>query len=167
MEKPRDFEIVDLFWSRNADALTETQKKYGGLLKSIACGVLGDDRDAEECVNDTYMAAWNAIPPHRPDNLPAFLVKIARENAIGRYKRAHAEKRGGGELPAVLEELSELLPGGPEPEDEALARELAREIDGFLAALPPQRRRMFVRRYFYADSMADIAASPTPQRKGL
>ena len=154
-----DRQIVELLWSRDSGAISALAGKYGGLLGGIARGILEDERDAEECVNDTYLAAWNSIPPHRPQILSAFLAKIVRENAFNSFKRSRALKRGGGQTAAVLDELSELISGGPEPEAELDAMELSREIDSFLSSLPRDKRRMFVRRYFYADSVADIARS--------
>jgi RNA polymerase sigma-70 factor (ECF subfamily) len=119
---------------------------------------LGNEEDAEECVNDTYWNAWNAMPPHRPAVLATFLGKITRNLSLNRYRRVTAEKRGGGELAAVLEELSECVSGNDDVEGEVDRRELARAIDAFLDTLPPDKRSIFLCRYWYTDSIPDIAA---------
>ena len=106
-----DAQIVQLYWDRNEQAIHATSDKYGNYCTSIAKNILGNQEDAEECVNDTYLNAWNAMPPHRPSILSAFLGKITRNLSFNRYKHNTADKRGGGEIPAVLEELSDLVSG--------------------------------------------------------
>ena len=101
-----DLEIVNLYWKRNERALEETAKKYGKYCYSIAYNLLSNHEDSEESVNDTYIEAWNAIPPHKPSVLSTFLGKITRRIAIDKWRCDHAEKRGGGEVPVVLEELA-------------------------------------------------------------
>ena len=107
-----DKDIVSLFWRRDEQALAETAARLDGYCLAIARGVLGDEEDARECVNDAYLAAWNAIPPHRPENLAPFLGKLTRRIAVNALEKRDAAKRGGGQGDAVLEELAECLPGG-------------------------------------------------------
>ena len=125
---------------------------------SIAKNILGNREDAEECVNDTYLHAWNAIPPHRPRILSAFLGKLTRNLSFNLYKRNTALKRGGGNAAAVLEEIAGLVSGTDSVEQEIDRRELLKAIDGFLAQLPAEKRGMFVRRYWYFDSVSQIAS---------
>lgn len=106
-----DSRIVELYWKRDADAIPATSEKYGGYCASIAQNILGNEEDAEECVNDTWLGAWNSMPPHRPSVLQAFLGKITRNLSFNRHRRDRAEKRGGGELPLVLDELGECVSG--------------------------------------------------------
>ena len=152
-----DEQIVALYWSRSEQAIVETGEKYGGYLNRIAYGVLRDTPDAQECVNDTYHSAWNAMPPNRPNRLSAFLGKITRRLSIDRLRRQSAEKRGGGELPLVLDELSGCVSGVDTAEDEVLRQELSSLLDAFLSSLSDTERRVFLRRYWYLDSIAEIA----------
>lgn len=152
-----DAEILQLYRARDARAIEETREKYGGLCLSVASNLLHVREDAEECVADTYLAAWNAIPPERPSILRAFLAKLTRNIALDKLKRLRAQKRGGGETELVFEELSELLPGGTAPGAELERRELLRDIESFLGAESPRARLIFLRRYFYADSVSAIA----------
>lgn len=152
-----DHEIVALYWARSEQAIAETQRKYGAYLMGIALRILGDRRDAEECVSDGCHGAWNAMPPHRPAVLSAFLGKLTRRAAIDRFRMRTAEKRGGGELPLALEELGECVGGGAEIEDELERRELAEAVRRFLAALPETERSVFLSRYWYCESGRDIA----------
>lgn len=112
---PEDSTILSLFEARCEDAVAECERKYGGYCKAIALRILGNGEDAEECVNDTLLAAWNSIPPAKPVCFRLYLAKLARNAALHRYEKRAAEKRGGGELPAVLEELAECLSGGELP----------------------------------------------------
>ncbi|MBE6541007.1 MAG: sigma-70 family RNA polymerase sigma factor [Ruminococcaceae bacterium] len=153
-----DVKIVRLYWDRNEDAIPATAEKYGSYCTSIAKNILGNEEDAEECVNDTYLNAWNSIPPHRPSILSAFLGKITRNLSFNRYKHNSADKRGGGELPAVLDELSELVFDSNNVEQELNTKELANAIDKFLDTLSPKKRSIFVCRYWYTDSVSEIAA---------
>lgn len=152
-----DREIVALYWQRNQQAIAETAAKYGGYCRAIALGVLHNDADAEECCNDTWAAAWDAIPPHRPDRLNAFLGRITRNLALKRLRSLTAEKRGGGETALALEELEEVIPAGKTLDEEIEERELARKLDEFLATLSAAERRVFLCRYWYFDSVRDIA----------
>ncbi len=153
-----DETIVRLFFDRNEQALTEVLAKYGAYLRSIARNILGDEGAAEECANDALLQAWKSIPPNRPADLKAYLGKIARNLSFNRYQKEHAKKRGGGETESVLEELEECIPGGRNPEEEVIQKELAAEINAFLSKLPKDRRILFVSRYFYSDSVSSIAA---------
>jgi RNA polymerase sigma-70 factor (ECF subfamily) len=153
----RDVTIVQLYWDRDEQAISATADKYGSYCTSIAKNILGNNEDAEECVSDTYLSAWNSMPPHRPSVLSAFLGKITRNLSFNRYKRNTADKRGGGELPAVLDELADCVSGSDDTEQEFDRQELVRAIDDFLDALPRDKRCIFIRRYWYTDSISDIA----------
>lgn len=152
-----DAEIIQLYFQRNEKAIAETAAKYGKYCSSIAGNILDSQQDVEECVNDTYLNTWNAIPPQRPALFKAFLGKITRNLSFNRYKHSRADKRGGGQISLVLDELTECLPGGTEPETVLERKELVRTIEQFLSDLPKDRRVMFVCRYWYADSISDIA----------
>lgn len=153
-----DVKIVQLYWDRDEQAITETADKYGNYCTAIARNILGIYEDAEECVNDTYLKAWNAIPPQRPKLLSAFLGKITRNLSINRYKYNTADKRGGGELPAVLEELAGCVSGKDHTELAYERKELVAAINKFLGELTPQKRNIFLCRYWYTDSIDEIAA---------
>ena len=152
-----DSSIVDLFWARSEDAITETSEKYGEYCHSIAYGILADNEDAVESVNDTYFDAWNAMPPHRPTILSSFLGKITRRIAIDKWRKRTAEKRGGCEITLALDELSECIPSRHSVEDEVELADLAKVIDSFVMSMPPMQRRVFVCRYWYLDSVSTIA----------
>lgn len=152
-----DTAIVGLYWARSEQAITETAAKYGAYCRSIAQNILHSDEDAEESVNDTYLAAWNAMPPHRPAVLSTFLGKLTRRSSIDRWRQRTAEKRGGEELPLVLEELGECVSAQSQPQEKVEEQELARAISRFLWAQAETERRIFVCRYWYLDSVADIA----------
>ena len=153
-----DVEIVELYWKRDEAAIRETDTRYGGYCRAIARNILQNPRDAEEVLNDTYLHAWNSMPPHRPAVLSAFLGKLTRYAALKRWRDARAQKRGGGETALVYEELSDCLRGGESVELRLEGMELARSIDRFLSAQPATARRVFVCRYWYMDSTADTAA---------
>ena len=152
-----DEQIVALYWSRSEQAIAETGEKYGGYLNRIAYGILRSTLDAQECVNDTYHSAWNAMPPSKPNRLSAFLGKITRRLSIDRLRHDTAEKRGGGELPLALDELSGCVSGVDTAESEVLRQELLSLLDAFLSSLSDTERRVFLRRYWYLDSIAEIA----------
>ena len=153
-----DAQIVQLYWDRNEQAIHATSDKYGNYCTSIAKNILGNQEDAEECVNDTYLNAWNAMPPQRPSILSSFLGRITRNLSFDRCRRQNAEKRGGGSLPLALDELSECVPAPGRVEQALEARELAEAIDRFLRTLPERECSIFLRRYWYVDSVQDIAA---------
>lgn len=152
-----DQDIVQLYWERNPDAILETSRKYGSYCRTIAANILGSREDAEECVNDTYLRAWNAMPPSRPCFLSVFLGRITRNLSLDRWSYQRAEKRGGGELPLVLEELSQCIPGRGGTEEVVEGRLLAAAIEDFLAALPPEKQAIFLRRYFFTEPVSAIA----------
>lgn len=157
MKKLNDQHIVELYWQRDESALPLTAACYGATLTAVAQRILDDRAESEETVNDTYLRAWETIPPHRPAKLGAFLAKITRELAIDRYRRRKAEKRGASRYALSLEELSECVPGGETP-DEALDYALLTEaIGAYLAAQKPAVRQAFVGRYFFALSLQEIA----------
>lgn len=151
-----DRDLVELFWRRSPQALELTQQAYGPYCRRIALNFLDSPEDAEECLNDTWLRAWNAMPPHRPTLLSAFLGKITRNLAFDRFSYLRAEKRGGGELPAVLEELGECVSHTDDLEQAVDERELVRAIDDFLAALPAAKRDVFIRRYWYTEPISTI-----------
>lgn len=152
-----DNKIIQLYWDRNPDAIPATSEKYNSYCTAIAQNILESREDAEECVNDTYLQAWNSMPPHRPRILPSFLGKITRNLSFNRYKYNHASKRGGGEIPAVLHELSELVSGRSNVEEEIDRQELLRAINAFLESLPKSKRNLFICRYWYANSISELA----------
>lgn len=152
-----DSMIVSLYWERDEKAITESGVKYGPYCRSIANNILKDWSDVEECVNDTWLKAWNAMPPQRPSVLSAFFGKITRNLSFDRYRLLHRQKRGGGQIDLVLDELGEVVSGSESPEGEVLKKELAGEIGRFLSMLPQEKRVLFILRYWYAESIPDIA----------
>ena len=152
-----DQRIVELYWSRAESAILETDKKYGAYLNSISYNILASREDAQECVNDTYHNAWNAMPPTRPSILSTFLGKITRRLSIDRWRRLNAEKRGGGELTLTLDELEDCVSGSGSVENEVERQELKKLLSDFLDTLPVIERRVFLCRYWYMDSIQSIA----------
>ena len=157
MTRLEDSLIIGLFFERKEQALEELDNKYGHAVKKTASNILSDRLDVEECVNDTYLGCWNSIPPQRPDPLVSYVCKIARNLAVNRYHANRAAKRNGA-YDLILDELEEAVPASMDVETEAEAKELAAAIDRFLAGLRREDRFLFVRRYFYADSVANLAA---------
>ena len=153
-----DAGIIDLYWQRSERAIPETETAYGAYCHTVAYSLLRNTEDAEESVNDTWLAAWNAMPPERPNSLKAFLSRITRNIAVTRLRRCRSRKRGAGEGNLVIDELSECLPGRDDPAQTVEARELLRCIEAFLTALPKRERVIFLGRYFYALSAEEIAA---------
>lgn len=151
-----DQQIVALYWDRDERAITETAKKYGSYCQSISLHILGDPQDAEECVNDTYQGAWNSIPPHRPENLSAYLGKLTRRISFKVWRSRDTQKRGGGETDLSLEELQECIPDGRSLDEKLAAKELVNTINAFLLGLPEDQRRVFIRRYWHALSIGEI-----------
>ena len=154
-----DKNIVDLYWQRSEKAIVETDTKYGAYCFSIAYNVLANNEDAEESVSDTYMAAWNKLPPHRPSILATFLGKITRNISINRWRSRKTYKRGGGEIILTLEELDDCVDGRQDVEGAYESHELARAFNRFLDTLPEAERDIFLRRYWFFDPIADIAES--------
>lgn len=152
-----DEKIVELYWLRSSAAIEETEKKYGAYLNTVAFNILRNAQDAEECVNDTYVGAWNSMPDKRPKRLSPYLGRIARNRAIDRAIADKRRKRGGGEVMLALDELGDVT-GGVSAERELEQRELARTINTFLSTLPGDERRVFVARYFFIAPVDEIAA---------
>lgn len=152
-----DLQIITLYFDRDERALAETAQKYGRYCFTVASNVLDSKEDAEECVNDTYLAAWRSIPPTRPGCLRLFLAKITRNLAFNKYRAAHREKRGFGELALALSEMDEFLVGTAEIEEEARLAALKEALHRFLQGLSQRERGMFLRRYFFVEDTATIA----------
>ena len=152
-----DSQIIELYWQRNTDAITKTNSKYGAYCFTIANNILHSKEDSEECVNDTWLRAWNAIPPQKPGKLQIFLAKITRNLSFNRYNARMAEKRGGGEILFVLDELAECLAGESDVENAYQLKELNQCIRLFVRRLPARDGNVFVRRYFFTDPVAAIA----------
>ena len=152
-----DEQILDLYFARDEQALVETDRKYGGYCFTMANSILHNDQDAEETVSDTYLKAWNAIPPKRPGIFKMFLAKITRNLAFSRWRAYSAEKRGGGEMELVLEELADCLAAPGSVEDTMDAKELARAIRAFLDTHPEREQNIFLRRYFFVEESETIA----------
>ena len=152
-----DNKIIELYFRRDESALSETDKKYGRYCYSIAYNILFDREDSKESVNDTYLGAWNTMPPKRPAVLSSFLGRITRNIALKRYRERSAAKRGGGAVAVSLEELSECIAASDTVERTMERQELSRIVDSFLRALPEGERNVFIRRYWYCDEISAIA----------
>lgn len=148
--------IVGLFFERSETAVSEAEAKYGRYCKSVAFRIVGDEGDAEECFNDALLAAWNTIPPQKPERLSSYLAKLTRNAALDRYDRRRAAKRGGGECDAILDEASVFTPVDCDIADNLALRET---ITRFLRSLPKETRIIFMRRYWYMMSVHEIARS--------
>lgn len=153
-----DEHIIDLYWRRDETAIRATDQKYGPFLAKLAYHLLRDELDCEECRNDTYLAAWNAIPPARPAVLPAFLTRIMRRVAINRYKERAAKKRVPSELTVSMEELSAALRSDETAEASLEAEELGRLISAYVRSLPARQRYIFIDRFYLAEPVEAIAA---------
>ena len=152
-----DLQIVQLFWDRKEEAISLAEEKYGRYCASIAANILPDRSDTEEVLNDCMLKAWNSIPPAKPNSLKAYLGKIIRNLALDRIEAASALKRGGGEVPLALDELSECIGGDDDPALQLEGKELSEKINAFLSSLDPEKRKLFVRRYWYMDSLKEAA----------
>ncbi len=153
-----DAKIVDLYWQRNETAITLTKEKYGAYLLRIARNIVAVLPDSEECVNDTYLGAWNSMPPQRPAVLQTYLGKLTRRIAIDRYRRNTSAKRGNRETELSIDELSECLPAQSSTEQEVDAHLLSAAINAFLRTLSLEKRRAFLFRYWYSLSIKETAA---------
>ncbi len=153
----KDTEIIELYWNRNEQAIEETQRCYGNYCYSIAFHILHDNEDAEECVNDTWLRAWNAIPPKRPNRLSIFLGTITRNLSFDKWKYKSAMKRGSGVMEMELAELLECVPAVRSTEETVEAAELERAINRFLHTLPEKECNVFLRRYWYVEEYSEIA----------
>ena len=152
-----DNRIINLFFERSEQAIAELDRKYGKAVKRTATNILNDIQDVEECVNDTYLGVWNSIPPQRPDPLISYVCKIARNLAAKKYHSNTAQKRNSN-YDLVLDELEECIPSKINIETEYTAKETAAAVSRFLDTLSYEDRFCFIRRYFYADPVSDIAA---------
>ena len=161
MDESRDFsiysdkEIVDMYWDRNEDAISVTDGRYGKYLYKLAYNIIKEEDDSRSALNDTYLGAWNSMPPHRPEKLLLYLVKIARRISIDLFRRRNAKKRVSSELVCSLDELSECI--ASDADTERGVGGIAELLNAYLGTLEPKRRRMFVCRYYYSDSVEDIA----------
>ncbi len=153
----KDAEILGLYQERDEQAIVETQNSYGKYCFSIAYHILHDREDSDECVNDTWLRAWNAIPPAYPSRLGIFLGTITRNLSLDRWKWKNAAKRGKGEMEVALDELMECVPGARSTEEAVEAAELERLINLFLRTLPEKECNVFLRRYWYVEEYAEIA----------
>ena len=153
-----DDAIIELFFARSEQAIRELDGKYGKVCHSLSYNILHSRQDAEECVNDAYLGAWNAIPPARPNPLLAFLCRIVRNLSLMRYHADRAAKRGGGSYTVALEELEGCLASPQTVEGNMEEQELIRLIEDFLDTLSPENRVLLMRRYWFSDSYGEIAA---------
>lgn len=154
-----DTQIIDLYWERSEQAISETDRKYGPYCYKIAYSILSSKEDSEESVYDTYMDAWNAIPPHRPAMLASFLGKITRRISIDRWRGRTAAKRGGNEIDLALDELEWCVSDSRSLEDEMDQKELIHTVNRFLGSLTVMERRVFLQRYWAMTSVEDIAST--------
>ncbi len=152
-----DTQIVDLYWAREESAIEETEEKYGSYCHSIALNILHNPDDANESVNDTWLDAWNSMPPHRPSVLSTFLGKLTRRISIDKWRRTTAKKRGDGQMPLVLAELEDCISDGKSIEEETERKLLAEVIAAFVKSLPETEQKVFLCRYWYMDSVSAIA----------
>lgn len=151
-----DSKIIELFFARVEQAIVELSAKYGTVCRRIARNILKNDLDAEECVNDTYLAAWNTIPPEKPDSLKTYIFRIVRNISIAKYHANTSIKRNSY-YDVALEELESCLAASITVEQEIAANELSKQIDRFLATLDEESQMLFVRRYWYSDDISDLA----------
>lgn len=154
-----DEQIIDLYFARSEQAIHETKQKYENYCHSIAYHILGNYEDSEECVNDTFLQAWNSIPPQKPSILSSFLGRITRNLAINKYKYNTAQKRGAGHIEVLLEELADCLPAIDHTESSADDRFAIACLNQFLSKQKVRTRKIFMRRYWYMDSIKEIAAA--------
>ena len=153
-----DQKIIDLYWQREEKAIAETDRKYGRYLMAIAYNILHNDPDSEECLNDTYLGTWNAIPPAKPTLFQVFLSKIMRNTAVVRYKKNHAQCRVPSEMTISLDDLNGCIPYQPSAEEDYEVYRLSRLLSDYLRKMPERRAFIFVCRYYCADRITDIAA---------
>ena len=151
-----DERIIELFWARAEEAISAAAQKYGAYCHTVAYNILYSQQDAEECVNDTYLRAWGAMPPHRPSRLAAFLGKITRNLALDAYKKQDAQKRGGGQMALALAELEECIPAPQRVAEEAEEGLLTGYMQEFLEVQSPEKRKVFLLRYWYVQPIAKI-----------
>ena len=153
----KDIDIIKLYFARSQKAIEETDKKYGAYCNTIARNILCNSQDSEECVNDTYLKTWNSVPPKRPENLRTYLGRITRSLAINRYKMYSAEKRGGKGVELLLSELEGCIPSNMTVEEAVDEKLLVTLLEEFLKRQSDTKRKIFLRRYWYCESIAQIA----------
>ena len=153
----KDNEIIELYWNRDESAIKATADTYGNYCHTIAYNILYNIEDAEECVNDTWMNAWNSIPPKRPNRLSTYLGKLTRNLALNRYTQNNAQKRGGGQVELALSELEGCVPSQSETENIIDEMMLVNAIDSFLREQPRRERNIFIGRYWYLHSIRKLA----------
>ena len=153
-----DYEIIELYNARSEKAIDETDKKYGRHCRNTAYNILHDREDSEECVNDTYLKVWNVIPPQRPARFGAFIMRIVRNLAVDLSIKLGTLKNGGEFTPVSFEEIAEFLPAAESVESTVNSKAVLAAIEAFLRALPKKKRIMFVRRYFFCSTYAEIAS---------
>lgn len=154
-----DASIVELYWARNEDAIRQTQERYGTYLSKIAYQVLSDFEDSRECVNDTYLAAWNSMPTQRPKVLSTYLGKIVRQISIDVFRKRNSLKRYASEYALSLDELGDIVSGGSTPEQELDTSLLDESIDRFLRNLSADARNVFLGRYYFFDSLKEVSTA--------
>ena len=154
----KDTDIVALYWDRNEEAIVQTQRKYGAYLSKVAYNILSDFEDSKECVNDTYLAAWNSMPTNRPSILSTYLGKIVRQISIDVFRKRNTLKRYASEYAVSLDELGDSFSDGMTPELELDAKLLDEAINRFVQGLPDDARNTFIGRYYFFDSLKDVAA---------
>lgn len=152
-----DEKIIALFFARQEEAIAAARETYGGYCAGVARNILSSEEDVEEVLSDTWMKLWNSIPPQNPGNLKLYIARIARNLSFDRFRSFAREKRGGGELPLALHELSECIPSPGQPGDALEAEQLMQEVNAFLATLPKRDRGIFLLRYFYVETTEQIA----------
>ena len=151
-----DSKIIELFFDRSEEAITELSKKYGQVCKSVAENILNNQLDSEECVNDAFLAVWNTIPPQKPEHLPSYVCRIVRNLAIKKYHANTAQKRNSI-YDVAIDEIKECFPSSALVEDEIESSDTAKAIDCFLESMDKQSRILFVRRYYYSDSIEELS----------
>ena len=162
-----DDRIIELYFERSEDAITETDKKYGGTCRNMAYNILGNNEDSEECVNDTYMRVWEAIPPKRPEKFGAFVLGIVRHIAIDMCRAANRLKSGGGYRSVGYDEIADCLPSRESVEGEVNRKAVLGAVEKFLSVLPREKQVMFVRRYYYCSTYAEIAKDLHSTEEGV
>ncbi len=157
-KKLNDKKIIEMFFKRDENAISAVEEKYGAYCRAVARSILKNEQDAEEIACDTWYKAWEKIPPEKPNNLAGYLAKIAKNLSLNRYEKNHSAKRGGGQIPLIFEELTEVLSKAESVEKTVEQKEITSALNKFLAKLPSKKRSIFVLRYWYCFSISEIAA---------
>ncbi len=156
-DRMEDSKIIELYLARDEQAIVSTEQKYGSYCSTVAFHILRNTEDVRECLNDTWLRLWNSIPPVIPASLKYYAARIIRNLAFDRYEADRTQKRGSGEIPLILDELAEVIPSHSSVEDEVAGLELQRQINAFLKGEKPRERDIFIRRYFWSETMDEIA----------